>query len=201
MSSDVSWHHDRDKLWSKPAWLRPRKPEGSLGRGQPRTAISTLTQLLNYDFSATEYRKQITYLSSLHCQPPPPPPPPPPPQSHCCSVAWQRPGLALNICMLCCVTQSNFLLIFLIWIVSSTDSLKWWPRSGWGGTGTVGLGGGGGGEEGAQSSLRHYQYTTSMDINNTRYKRIQSLIQNHMRWCAHWVCSREENSAIYKSYE
>ena len=30
----------------------------------------------------------------------------------------------------------------------------------------------------------HYQYTTSMDINNTRYKRIQSLIQNHMPMCA-----------------
>ena len=28
--------------------LRPRKPEGSLG--QPRTATSTLTQLLNYVF-------------------------------------------------------------------------------------------------------------------------------------------------------
>ena len=26
-----------------------------------------------------------------------------------------------------------------------------------------------------------YQYTTSVDINNTRYKRIQSLIDNHMR--------------------
>ena len=36
---------------SAEAWfniaLRPRKPEGSLGR-QPRTATSTLTQLLNY---------------------------------------------------------------------------------------------------------------------------------------------------------
>ena len=29
--------------------LRPRKPEGSLGRTQPRTSTSTLTQLLNYD--------------------------------------------------------------------------------------------------------------------------------------------------------
>ena len=29
-----------------------------------------------------------------------------------------------------------------------------------------------------------YQYTTSMDINNMRYKRIQSLIQNHMPMCA-----------------
>ena len=29
-----------------------------------------------------------------------------------------------------------------------------------------------------------YQYTTSVDINNTRYKRTQSLIQNHMPMCA-----------------
>ena len=29
----------------------------------------------------------------------------------------------------------------------------------------------------------HYQYTISMDINNTRYERIQSLIQNHMLMC------------------
>ena len=28
------------------------------------------------------------------------------------------------------------------------------------------------------------QYTTSLDINNTRYKRIQSLIHNHMPMCA-----------------
>ena len=28
-----------------------------------------------------------------------------------------------------------------------------------------------------------YQYTTSVDINNTRYKQIQSLIQNHMQMC------------------
>ena len=29
-----------------------------------------------------------------------------------------------------------------------------------------------------------YQYTTYVGINNTRYKRIQSLIQNHMPMCA-----------------
>ena len=28
---------------------------------------------------------------------------------------------------------------------------------------------------------QRYQYTTSVDINNTRYKRMQSLIQNHTR--------------------
>ena len=37
-----------------------------------------------------------------------------------------------------------------------------------------------------------YQYTASVDINNTRYKRTQSLIQNH---------SREQGMALYKSYE
>ena len=31
---------------------------------------------------------------------------------------------------------------------------------------------------------KDYQYTTSVDINNTRCKRIQSLIQNHMPMCA-----------------
>ena len=30
------------------------------------------------------------------------------------------------------------------------------------------------------TATERYQYTTSVDINNTRYKRIQSLIQNHM---------------------
>ena len=37
---------------------------------------------------------------------------------------------------------------------------------------------------GATSHARtkeRYQYTTSVDINDTRYKRIQSLIQNRMR--------------------
>ena len=45
------------------------------------------------------------------------------------------------------------------------------------------------------TTTERYQYTTSMDINNTCYKRIQSLIQNHM-WHAHWVCSRAENITI-----
>ena len=31
------------------------------------------------------------------------------------------------------------------------------------------------------TTTERYQYTTSVDINNTRYKRIQSVIQNHMR--------------------
>ena len=30
------------------------------------------------------------------------------------------------------------------------------------------------------TTTEHYQYTTSVDINNARYKRIQSLIQNDM---------------------
>ena len=51
-----------------------------------------------------------------------------------------------------------------------------------------------------------YQYTISMDIKNTRYKRIQSLIQNHM--CAVSLLeSREQryikamNNNYYKSDE
>ena len=40
-----------------------------------------------------------------------------------------------------------------------------------------------------QTTTERYQYTTSVDINNTRYKKekekkIQSLIQNHMLMCA-----------------
>ena len=31
------------------------------------------------------------------------------------------------------------------------------------------------------TTTERYQYTASMDINNTRYQRIQSLLQNHMR--------------------
>ena len=31
------------------------------------------------------------------------------------------------------------------------------------------------------TSTERYQYTTSVDINNARYKRIQSLIQNQMQ--------------------
>ena len=39
------------------------------------------------------------------------------------------------------------------------------------------------------TTTERYQYTTSVDINNTRYKKenekkIQSLIQNHMLMCA-----------------
>ena len=45
-----------------------------------------------------------------------------------------------------------------------------------------------------------YQYTTSVDIKNSRYKRIQSLIQNQMR---HVRCesAREQRIALYKSDE
>ena len=47
-----------------------------------------------------------------------------------------------------------------------------------------------------------YQYTISVDINNTHYKRIQSLIQNHMQY-AHSESAQEQRIAlyIYKSYE
>ena len=41
------------------------------------------------------------------------------------------------------------------------------------------------------------QYTTSVGINNTRSKRIQSLIQNHVRSAS----AREQRIALYKSYE
>ena len=44
-----------------------------------------------------------------------------------------------------------------------------------------------------------YQYTTSVDI-NTRYKRIQSLIQNHMRHVRS-ESAGEQRTALYKSYE
>ena len=36
----------------------------------------------------------------------------------------------------------------------------------------------------AGKASKTVQYTTSVDINNTRYKRMQSLIQNHMPVCA-----------------
>ena len=45
-----------------------------------------------------------------------------------------------------------------------------------------------------------YQYTTSVDINNTRYKRIQSLIYNHMRH-VRIESAREQRIALYKNYE
>ena len=46
----------------------------------------------------------------------------------------------------------------------------------------------------------HYQYTISMDINNTRYERIQSLIQNHMPMCAVTDRAQEQRIVLYKSY-
>ena len=45
-----------------------------------------------------------------------------------------------------------------------------------------------------------YQYTTSVDIKITCYKRIQSLIQNHMRH-VHRESAREQRIELYKSYE
>ena len=47
------------------------------------------------------------------------------------------------------------------------------------------------------TTKERYQYTTSVDINNKRCKRIQSLIQNHMRHVRS-ECSRAENSALLK---
>ena len=40
-----------------------------------------------------------------------------------------------------------------------------------------------------------YQYTASVDINNTHYKRIVTHSESHAT-CAQWVFSRAENSAI-----
>ena len=54
----------------------------------------------------------------------------------------------------------------------------------------MGPGVGGGGEHNHLCGTS--QYTTSMDINNTRYKR-ESLIQNHMRYdCALSLLERRE---------
>ena len=50
------------------------------------------------------------------------------------------------------------------------------------------------------TTTQRYQYTTSVDINNTRYKRIQSLIQNHMRHVRS-ESAREQRMTLYKSYE
>ena len=50
------------------------------------------------------------------------------------------------------------------------------------------------------TTKERYQYTTSIDINNTCYKKIQSLIQNHTQD----VCSdsaREQRIVLYKNYE
>ena len=49
------------------------------------------------------------------------------------------------------------------------------------------------------TTKERYQYTTSVDI-NMRYKRIQSLIQNHMRHVRS-ESAREQRIALYKSYE
>ena len=45
-----------------------------------------------------------------------------------------------------------------------------------------------------------YQYTTSVDINNKRYKRTQSVVQNHMRHVRS-ESAREQRIALYKSCE
>ena len=49
------------------------------------------------------------------------------------------------------------------------------------------------------TTTERYQYTTSVDIKNTRYKRIQSLIQNHiMPMCAVSLLERGEERYIKK---
>ena len=50
------------------------------------------------------------------------------------------------------------------------------------------------------TTTERYQHTTSVQINNTRYKRIQSLIQNRMRHVRS-ESAREQRIALYKSYE
>ena len=50
------------------------------------------------------------------------------------------------------------------------------------------------------TTKERYQYTTSVDINSTRYKRLQSLIPNHMRHVRS-ESAREQRIALYKSYE
>ena len=45
-----------------------------------------------------------------------------------------------------------------------------------------------------------YQYTISVDIKNTRYKRLQSFIQNHMQHVRS-ESAREQRIVLYKSYE
>ena len=50
------------------------------------------------------------------------------------------------------------------------------------------------------TTTERYQYTASMDINNTRCERIQSLIQNHMQR-VRIESAREQRTALYKSYE
>ena len=46
------------------------------------------------------------------------------------------------------------------------------------------------------TTKERYQYTISVDINNMRYKRIQSPLQNHMRH-VHIEYAREQRIAIY----
>ena len=50
------------------------------------------------------------------------------------------------------------------------------------------------------TTKERYQYTTSVDINDTRYKRIQSLIQNHMRHVRS-ESAREQRITLYTIYE
>ena len=50
------------------------------------------------------------------------------------------------------------------------------------------------------TTKERYQYTTSVDINNMIYKRMQSLIQDHMRHVRS-ESAREHRTALYKSYE
>ena len=49
------------------------------------------------------------------------------------------------------------------------------------------------------TTTERYQYTTSVDINNTRYKRIQSLIQNHMLMCAVSMLESREHYRYIKA--
>ena len=44
------------------------------------------------------------------------------------------------------------------------------------------------------------QYTTSADIKNTRYKRIQLLFEKHMQHVRN-ESAREQRTEIYKSYD
>ena len=50
------------------------------------------------------------------------------------------------------------------------------------------------------TTKERYQYTTPVDINDTRYERLLSLIQNHMRHVRS-ESAREQRIALYKSYE
>ena len=50
------------------------------------------------------------------------------------------------------------------------------------------------------TSRERYQYTTTVDIKNTRYKKIQSLIHNYTRYVRS-ESAREQRIALYKSDE